>query len=76
MAMTLKDELERIRAERGWTLARMAQELGVSEPTYRHFIAGYNRAGRKILGGVALAFPQVNIGYYAAQDIALERDAR
>ena len=69
MGMTLRDELERIRAERGWSLRRMAEELLVSEPTYRHYIAGHNRAGRKVLGGVALAFPFLNVAYYAAQDI-------
>ena len=68
--MTLRDELERIRAERDWTYGRMAEELLVRESTYRMYVTGHNRAGRKILGGVALAFPHLNVAYYAAQDIA------
>ena len=67
--MTLRDELERIRGERGWTITRMAEEMLVQEATYRRYIAGHNRAGRKILGGVALAFPHLNVAYYAAEDV-------
>jgi transcriptional regulator with XRE-family HTH domain len=72
METTLKDELERIRAGRGWSIERMAVELRIATTTYRHLLSGRNRAGRKVLGGVALAFPEVNIAWFAAQDI---RDA-
>lgn len=69
MGMTLRDTLERIREANGWDMRRMARELLVSEATYRHYITGRNRAGRKIIGGVALAFPEVNVAWFAAQDI-------
>ena len=68
--VTLKDVLERIREERGWTRAEMAKVLGINRATYQAFIGGRNRAGRKVLGGVARAFPEVNVGYYAAADVA------
>ena len=53
----------------------MAEALGVDRSTYRLFVAGRNRAGRKIIGGVARAFPEVNVAYFAAQDVEMAAEA-
>ena len=58
-----------MRLEREWSQVRMARALGISRSTYRMFIAGRNRAGRKVLGGVARAFPEINVAYFAAADV-------
>ena len=49
----------------------MAEALGIDRSTYRLFVTGHNRAGRKIIGGVARAFPEVNVAYFAAQDVEM-----
>ena len=49
----------------------MAEALGIDRSTYRLFVAGRNRAGRKIIGGVARAFPEVNVAYFVAQDVEM-----
>jgi transcriptional regulator with XRE-family HTH domain len=66
---TLMDELQRIQQDRGWSDRRMSRELGVSHSAYNHLKTGRMKAGRKVLGGVARAFPWVDVKFFVAQDV-------